>query len=569
MKKFRTILALIGALLLVLAISSLPANADEDIVYYGSCGDNVTWTLDKEGKLIIEGSGPIAFDSVFEVHGQQHLLLSNWVGSPWGKIPDAKILMLEIKEGVTAIPYRAFNGLNDLTTVKIADSVTSIGLEAFYAIDSLESVKFGSGLQTIGRAAFRYCISLFEIDLPNGLKQIEGDAFSSCYALNTVRIPASVEEIGTDAFDFCSKLSTVILESPTIAAAAEDHTAIGDLLCHPREIRVAKSITTLGKQFKDHYAAKGTVSSNGISYTRYLYQTDSGKEWYYDTQTHFVECHLEDCHAIIESQPHVWDNPCDETCNVCRYYSEKSHVEHTVAVNGGHQTVCKNCQLPLSSVAPHNFGDECWGEECYDCGQTRQAPGHDFTPWQTDAWEHQRECTRCHWVEKGAHSGDDPCAVCGREADSPCSMNDHAWYDTFQYDEHYHWRGCSRCNTIQGKTQHSWGEGVVTFEPTATQAGEMLYTCTECTCVKAERIAPLEGPVTEPPVTENTPATDDQPTLIPPQSSAPSSENEPVELKPEFRIVWADWALPAVIGGVLLAAGGAFLLLIWRKKKKS
>ncbi len=575
MKKFWMILALLGALLIGLEISSLPASADEDIVYYGSCGDDVTWTLDKEGNLIIEGSGPITFDSIFEVHGKQHLLLSNWIGSPWEKIPDAKILTLEIKEGVTAIPYRAFNGLDNLESVQMADSVTSIGLEAFYSNEALTEVVFSKGLRTIGGSAFAYCESLTEAYFHDGLTTIEGDAFFSCDALSLVRIPASVTEIGTDAFKWCRELTTVMVESPTIAKAATDPGAVGKLFCHPINILVGRSVTVLGAQIKSHHTAEKTVIENGISYTKYTYQPPADAEWYYDEAHHFLLCES-GCDVTLVSQAHVLDNACDERCNICDYYAEKSHAESLIyiPVDDGHQTACEYCGEKLSSkVEAHDWGDICRGEECYDCGQTRQAPGHDFSPWQTDAWEHQKECARCHWVERGQHSGDDVCTDCGWIDDG---SYDHSFGDVLTYDENFHWWQCTHCEAvIMGMGEHVMDAGVVLTEPTSTKEGEIRYSCTGCNYTVTEPIAPLGGATepseTEPlpPETQEVPPTEDNEASVTLYLPVQPSPNDEYSAKPQIKIVWSPWALPAIIGGVLLAAAGLIVLLILKKKKKS
>ncbi len=52
MKKLILLFGIVGLLFVV-----LPLTANADIVANGTCGDNLTWTLDDEGFLTISGSG--------------------------------------------------------------------------------------------------------------------------------------------------------------------------------------------------------------------------------------------------------------------------------------------------------------------------------------------------------------------------------------------------------------------------------------------------------------------------------------------------------------------------------
>ena len=558
------------ALMLTLAIFALPISA-ETVIYSGSCGEDLTWTLDSGGTLVISGTGPMDFDNHFRCY-EETVAPSNKSISPWYYLPSGTVTSVEIQNGVTNIAYRAFHGLHELTSVKIADSVTVIETEAFYSCESIETVTFGTGLTEIRRSAFGYCEALTDAYLPDGLITIEGDAFMGCNALQRVRIPASVQEIGSDAFKWCRQLHTVAVESPTIAKAAADSSAVGQLFCHPIHVWVGKSVTSVGAQIRSHYAAGETVTENGISYTDYAYKPAADADWEIDDAHHFLSCDGEGCGAILFSQAHVWENDCDEYCNVCNYYSEKSHGDSTayLPVSGGHQLICEYCREKLSSkVEPHNWGDSCWGEECSDCGATRTAPGHDFGDWESDSLQHRRECARCHWVERGEHSGDEVCTDCGWVNDG---ANDHIFGDILTYDESFHWWQCSHCDAIMGKGQHVMDAGVMTVEPTATKEGEMRYSCTECDYTFTE-IVPALGGVTEPPATEPIPpVTEEAPpitesgNLYPP--SVPSLDGE-YTAKPQIKIIWAPWALPAIIGGVLLAAVAVILLILWKKKKKS
>ena len=95
--------------------------AEEKIVDSGSCGENVTWTLNGSGLLTISGSGAMADYSSDEP-------------APWEKYSEhylGSLKTVEIESGVTSIGDYAFQFCRSLCSISIPDSVTSIGDFAF------------------------------------------------------------------------------------------------------------------------------------------------------------------------------------------------------------------------------------------------------------------------------------------------------------------------------------------------------------------------------------------------------------------------------------------------------
>ena len=82
----------------------------------GTCGENLTWTLDDEGTLTISGTGEMydyrSSDSTFYYKREQ-------------------IQNIVLNEGVTHIGNYAFLSCNKVKTVSIPDSVKSIGRYCF------------------------------------------------------------------------------------------------------------------------------------------------------------------------------------------------------------------------------------------------------------------------------------------------------------------------------------------------------------------------------------------------------------------------------------------------------
>ena len=191
------ILSSLLSVVFVLALfPGLKISASE-IVSSGTCGDNVTWTLDDEGKLTFSGSGPIRNYS------------SWWPNSPFEY--NYSIKNVEIGEGITSIGDFLFCGCGSIQSISIPDTVQSIGTYTFYHCSSLKEVVLPEGVTSIRSAAFWGCSSLESITIPDSVKAFEWRAFSGCSSLKSINIPDGVTAIESGAFDGCSSLESVTL----------------------------------------------------------------------------------------------------------------------------------------------------------------------------------------------------------------------------------------------------------------------------------------------------------------------------------------------------------------------
>ena len=211
-------------LVLTMLLSFMPVIANAEIVKSGTCGTNLTWTLDDEGTLTISGEG-----------GMRDYSSSSY--APWYN-NRSEIKTAVIEDGVTSIGNSAFRGCSGITSVTIPDSVTSIGYSAFYGCSGLTSITipdgvtsiddsafYGcSGLETVyynaknctKMGAFRYyvfrdCTSLKEIYIGDNVETIPAYAFETCGGITSITIPDSVTSIGDSAFRDCRELTSVYI----------------------------------------------------------------------------------------------------------------------------------------------------------------------------------------------------------------------------------------------------------------------------------------------------------------------------------------------------------------------
>ena len=185
----KKLLSIILAILMI--VSSVPFAFAADTVAEGTCGENLTWTLDDGGTLIIKGEGAMADYS--------------YGTAPW-YLNSSSIESVVIESGVTTICRNAFSGFSSIRSVTIPDSVTSIGDNAFSDCRELISVTIPEGVKSIGNAAFAYCRSLTSITISEGVKIIGLATFEGCASLMSVTIPGSVYIIRDYAFESCYSL---------------------------------------------------------------------------------------------------------------------------------------------------------------------------------------------------------------------------------------------------------------------------------------------------------------------------------------------------------------------------
>ena len=143
----------------------------------GTCGDNITWTLDDEETLAISGTGGMYDYEADEESGD----LSPFYGSRCGKI----------------------------TGIEIGAGVTRIGNNAFYLCRDCEDVIIPGNVTDVGNNAFRDCGKLLNVTVENGTESVGSGAFAGCTSLESVSLPGSIAEMGADIFYGCGSLKNI------------------------------------------------------------------------------------------------------------------------------------------------------------------------------------------------------------------------------------------------------------------------------------------------------------------------------------------------------------------------
>ncbi|MEQ3216427.1 leucine-rich repeat protein [Hominifimenecus microfluidus] len=171
-------------------------HVEKSAIQQGSCGNNVTWSLGRNGTLSISGSGAM----------KNYTYKSEM---PWYSYIN-QIQRVEITDGVTSIGDYAFYGMPKLTTIVIADSVKTIGGYAFKNCTALDQVNLPSSLTKLGESAFYGCTSLTSIAIPEGVYTVWAYTFKNCTNLQSVSLPSTLIKLDEAAFYGCSSLKEAV-----------------------------------------------------------------------------------------------------------------------------------------------------------------------------------------------------------------------------------------------------------------------------------------------------------------------------------------------------------------------
>jgi len=241
MRNCKRILSLILSVVLILScFPNVPFIATAATAS-GTCGDNLTWTLDNAGTLTISGTGA----------------MGSWVDSsdvPWDAYKSS-IKKVTIMNGVNTIGNYAFWECASLTSITIPNSITSICDGAFAFCNSLTSVTIPNSVTSIGDGVFYFCRGLTGIWVDENNSTFSSDSKGVLFnkektslieapsgMTGTYSIPDSVTAVGDHAFAFCESMTNITIPSSVIS--------IGDYaFCSCDRltgVTISKGVTSIG-----------------------------------------------------------------------------------------------------------------------------------------------------------------------------------------------------------------------------------------------------------------------------------------------------------------------------------
>lgn len=180
----------------------------------GTCGKDLSWSLDESGRLKISGSGEMA---------------AMTAGSaPWWLLKD-NIKTVELSDGVTSVGAGSFAGCAYLVGIEIPKSVTAIGSSAFDGCTSLKSITIPDSVTQLGEKAFWNCEGLESAVVGKGVRELGYNTFCKCHSLTTVKLSQGLERIGDCAFEYCTSLTEITIPE-TVTSMGYNVFPLGELV---------------------------------------------------------------------------------------------------------------------------------------------------------------------------------------------------------------------------------------------------------------------------------------------------------------------------------------------------
>lgn len=324
---------------------AITANAEE-AAYSGTCGENLTWTLNPEnGELVISGTGDMTnWTNTFSTpwYNYRSIIKTATIGSgvtsigkfSFSECPSITSITVDsentayssdeygalfnkdkteliqypvgnkrtsydIPGSITSINYGAFYRCIYLTNITIPDGITSIESTTFYGCASLESITIPATVTSIGVGAFSECVSLANVTIPESITTIESYAFFVCSSLTSVTIPAGVTSIGIGAFSECPSLTSITVDTANPSYSIDEYGALfnkdkTELIQYPAgstktEYEIPDSVTSIG------YGA--FFSCAALEYVHINSNVTSIGEYAFEQTTAYICSTAEDCYA--------------------------------------------------------------------------------------------------------------------------------------------------------------------------------------------------------------------------------------------------------------------------------
>ena len=331
----------------------------------------------------------------------------------------ASLTNTTLPAAITAVPGKCFADCTKLLNVKYAGTVTAIGDFAFESCKALTAAPIPETVTEIGASAFTGCTALTDVTIPAGVSTIPEDCFRGCTALADIDLPGTVTSVGHNAFTGC--------------------TALKDVRCYG----AAPAVEPGNSEAHSFEPATVTVHYN------------PAMNWTLDADGKWQGYTVSDKGACLHTDYGTTERTVPATCG------EAGRVD----------TICDNCGEVVSTRELPPTGAHVWGNGVVTTAPTETTPGvRTFT-----------------------------CTVCGdirEEAIPATGAHDYRFTKTVDptcTDGGYDLYTCSGCGATERRNLtdaagHKWDGGTVTTAPTETTPGVRTRTCTVCGEIREETI---------------------------------------------------------------------------------
>ena len=399
---------------------------------------------------------------------------------------------------ITSLPDTICSNMYALTSIHLPKTLTSIGTSALEGCKKLEEITGISDckLTSIGANAFASCSALKEVDLSkSSFTALPASAFAKDTALTSVKLPDSLTEIGEKAFVGCGAMEKIDLSNTKLTTIGKNAMAeMNDLMY----INLPDTVKNVGQSAFDisvpldssDTAFMPTIISENVNPLDVGYTDNNISPWkrrqvIFRDNAFTVRFDGNGSDGTTANEPFFGYVGTKVTIPACKYKKKGYLFTGWNTKKDGSGTAYKAGTKTADTISVLYAQ---WKKAKFKV--TLSFPGGTYTNRSGSRWQDSysftytfTSLTDSNYLPFGGNMSKPDCSFVGWYTDEDYTKRVEKLTINNMTDNMILYAKWSDSHT------HSWDSGVVTKQPTCTEAGTKTYTCTSCGKTKTTEIA--------------------------------------------------------------------------------
>lgn len=399
---------------------------------------------------------------------------------------------------ITSLPDTICSNMYALTSIHLPKTLTSIGTSALEGCKKLEEITGISDckLTSIGANAFASCSALKEVDLSkSSFTALLASAFAKDTALTSVKLPDSLTEIGEKAFVGCGAMEKIDLSNTKLTTIGKNAMAeMNDLMY----INLPDTVKNVGQSAFDisvpldssDTAFMPTIISENVNPLDVGYTDNNISPWkrrqvIFRDNAFTVRFDGNGSDGTTANEPFFGYVGTKVTIPACKYKKKGYLFTGWNTKKDGSGTAYKAGTKTADTISVLYAQ---WKKAKFKV--TLSFPGGTYTNRSGSRWQDSysftytfTSLTDSNYLPFGGNMSKPDCSFVGWYTDEDYTKRVEKLTINNTTDNMILYAKWSDSHT------HSWDSGVVTKQPTCTEAGTKTYTCTSCGKTKTTEIA--------------------------------------------------------------------------------
>ena len=399
---------------------------------------------------------------------------------------------------ITSLPDTICSNMYALTSIHLPKTLTTIGTSALEGCKKLEEITGISDckLTSIGANAFASCSALKEVDLSkSSFTALPASAFAKDTALTSVKLPDSLTEIGEKAFVGCGAMEKIDLSNTKLTTIGKNAMAeMNDLMY----INLPDTVKNVGQSAFDisvpldssDTAFMPTIISENVNPLDVGYTDNNISPWkrrqvIFRDNAFTVRFDGNGSDGTTANEPFFGYVGTKVTIPACKYKKKGYLFTGWNTKKDGSGTAYKAGTKTADTISVLYAQ---WKKAKFKV--TLSFPGGTYTNRSGSRWQDSysftytfTSLTDSNYLPFGGNMSKPDCSFVGWYTDEDYTKRVEKLTINNTTDNMILYAKWSDSHT------HSWDSGVVTKQPTCTEAGTKTYTCTSCGKTKTTEIA--------------------------------------------------------------------------------